>query len=60
MNDITFCSVLFCPLETLCKRKSYLGKPYDEDRSFLDFSGSLKQDENGEFCCEDGIEVACK
>lgn len=61
MNDITYCSALFCPLSDLCKRKSYLGKPYDEHRSFQDFSSSLKKDEdNNEYCCDDGIEVECK
>ena len=61
MDDVTYCSAIFCPLAEQCARKSFIGKPYDPLLIHNDFSKSLKFDkENDEWCCDDGIEVECK
>jgi hypothetical protein len=60
-TDITYCSAMFCPLEDLCLRKSYIGKPTQESLSFDNLKHGLKYDEEtDEWCCSEGIEVECK
>lgn len=60
MEEMIYCSELFCPLEKQCARKSYLGKPHDEDRKFKSYRETLvyhKEDDT--WCCEDGINKDC-
>lgn len=54
MKDITFCSALFCDLSHNCKRQEHLGKPYDEQLSFADFSkdGVLHFNDVQELVCD--------
>jgi hypothetical protein len=60
-NDTIMCSTLFCPLSEMCRRKHFVGKPFDPNQPFGDFGSSLKYDkETDEWCCEMGIEVECK
>jgi hypothetical protein len=61
MEELIYCNTLFCPLLEGCKRKSFIGKPYDPNLPFADFSSSLKYNkEEDEWCCDNGIEVDCK
>ena len=54
--DITFCSAMFCPLEELCLRKSYIGKPCDENLHMCDYKEGLEYNkEEDEYECVFGI-----
>lgn len=56
MADMIYCNMLFCPLEKECARKSFTGKPYDENLKHESFADSLTYDRAaGEWSCEDGI-----